>query len=223
MAKAPMSEWAGLQKLLMALDRPQMSYLTRQLKKLTPSQVELVRDSLSIGQVESKLWCLEMAANVLPNRAYDWWILGGWTGILIQLLEMRHSRLLRHAHLVDWDAEATQVSRLLLEYLSYTPGKIEIHTEDMMLTPSRWKSQPALIVNTSCEHLTSIAAWRSTLPAGSFLIAQNTDLVGPDDHYSRVSSLSDFLEQLQPLDDFFLGSLELPVAQRFMVMGVVGS
>lgn len=206
----------------MALDRPQMSYFARQLKKLTPPQVEASRDSLSIGQVESKLWCLDMAAAVLPMRAYDWWVLGGWTGIFIQLLEMRHSHLWQRAHLVDWDPAAIQVSSLLLEYFSYNPGRVDVHCEDMMLTPARWGTRPQLVVNTSCEHLKSIADWRRTLPAGSFLIAQNTDLVGPDDHYSRVSTVQDFLEQLQPLEDFFLGSLDLPMAQRFMVMGVLG-
>lgn len=109
---------------------------------------------------------------------------GSWLGIGPLILLTRNPDMSVDAF--DIDGNSNIVSEHLCEGWNYVA-----ENQDVLHLNYDYK----IYINLITEHLEDIGDWRKTLPAGSTVLASNTDI--PDnDHYSCCDSLEDFLNQL---------------------------
>jgi hypothetical protein len=109
---------------------------------------------------------------------------GSWLGIGPLMLLAKHPDVAVTAY--DIDDNANKVANHLCRNWQH-----HAHLADILHLQQDFK----VYVNLITEHLESIAEWRKTLPAGSIVLASNTDL--PDtDHYNTCVSIDELLDKL---------------------------
>jgi hypothetical protein len=97
-------------------------------------------------------------------------------------------------------------------------GRFRAMTADMCAI----RSDADVIINTSCEHITQdqYDLWLSGMPYNSLLVLQSNDYDIPE-HVRTASSLEEFKQQCH-IKVLWAGQLELPLYNRFMVIGTPG-
>ncbi|MCB0362187.1 MAG: hypothetical protein KDD35_05680 [Bdellovibrionales bacterium] len=162
-----------------------------------PKILNLDGDAFSNGQVTSKLWMCEIIEREFASSsALHLCVLGCWYALLPFLLLSRGQVRLSSLSLYDLDQQALMGARGLLENWICCGLPISFQKGDCNeLTVTEWLSRsPDLVVNSSCEHLTS-HKWIENLPPGTRVLLQSTNMK----HWTHVlspSSLSDFEGQL---------------------------
>ncbi|MGI9384901.1 MAG: class I SAM-dependent methyltransferase, partial [Methyloligellaceae bacterium] len=79
--------------------------------------------------------------------------------------------------------------------------------------------RPALIVNTSCEHLDRFEAWFAGIPRGMLVLLQSNDYRAIPEHVNCVDTLAAFQAQAPLSDVLYAGELRLDKYTRFMLIG----
>ena len=94
-------------------------------------------------------------------------------------------------------------------------GKFRAVTADMC----EIRSDADVIINTSCEHITQeqYELWLSGMPHNSLLVLQSNNYNIPE-HIRIANSLEEFKNQSN-LNVFWEGKLELPLYDRYMIIG----
>jgi hypothetical protein len=182
-----------------------------------PSYHEL-RDALSTGQIESKLWVLQEFKHVLTApKPYKVLVVGGWLGILPRLLFNHFGYSMGHITSIDIDPRCEEIARKI--NLPYTNvGRFSAETADMV---GYDYSNYDIVINTSCEHLSNVNRWIKSLPIGTKIVAQSNNAKHISDHVSCVYSLTEFVNQLQLSEIEFQSQLDLVMYTRYMVIGQV--
>jgi hypothetical protein len=109
---------------------------------------------------------------------------GSWLGIGPLMLLSRHPDVVVTAY--DIDNNANKVANHLCSNWQH-----QAHLADVLHLQQDYR----VYVNLITEHLENVAEWRKTLPAGSIVLASNTDLSYPD-HYNACASMDEFLDKL---------------------------
>ena len=192
-----------------------------------------VAHSLNKNQMASKRWLLEALATSQPGRLETVYILGGWYGVLADML-LSDSRFdLGHIYSVDLDPDCLPVAETLNQRHLWD-GRFSAVTRDMMTldfkqdllptaqsggesTPLRVR--PDLIVNTSCEHIEDFQCWYQRVPSKTLLVLQSNDYFSCDEHVNCVAGLDDFRHQAPMRQLGFAGALPLKRYTRFMLIG----
>lgn len=174
---------------------------------------EEIRDVLSKGQLESKMWLLNEFKQIFKNNPYldnlKTIVVGGWIGILARALNESDKRIT--ADTVDIDPNATIIARLTLDL-----DRGKAFTMDMFDLDYR---SYQCVVNTSTEHILNLKAWSDNLPKGTFVVAQNNNGHKIPGHVNCVNS-SEELEKLLGLSEiYYTGTKAFSLYDRFMVIG----
>lgn len=174
---------------------------------------EEIRDVLSKGQLESKMWLLSEFKQIFKNNPHldnlKTIVVGGWIGILARALNESDKRIT--ADTVDIDPNATTIARLTLDL-----DRGKAFTMDMFDLDYR---SYQCVVNTSTEHILNLKAWSDNLPKGTFVVAQNNNGHKIPGHVNCVNS-SEELEKLLGLSDiYYTGTKAFSLYDRFMVIG----
>ncbi len=190
----------------------------RQVKKLDARHWKSVQESLSQGQIESKIWLFEVLKDVLPQGQYSLQVGGGWTGMTALMSFWLMPHLVKDCCSFDIDPECAEIANSLNEPYSWN-GMLDVKTMDLHAAAFA-PHQPHIIINTVCEHLTNFKGWFEAIPSGQFVVLQNNDFYEGRDHVNCVADLHAF-EQQAPLSTIlFSGELELFGYKRFMQIGV---
>ena len=206
------------QKHLLSEGLWEFGVYVRQIKKLEPALWKNVQESLSQGQVESKLWLYQVLRDVLPPGSYSLHVGGGWTGTTALLGLWLLPDLIRECVSFDIDPSCEHVARSLNEPYSWN-GRFRAETLDLknfQFAPH----QAQILLNTVCEHQNDFQSWYAQVPQGQFLVLQNNDFFGGRDHVNCVKSLQDFERQAPLSTVLFAGELSLFDYKRFMLVGV---
>lgn len=212
--------WTSFQKYLLLTERSEFGLYVRQLKKLSPEILTEIRDGFSAGQIESKLWLLEVMSHVLPAQAFQAHILGSWFGLLSRMMSWffgaRAERLVSY----DIDPRWESIAAYLNEPESYRAHAMEFLTADMNRLPyEHFQRAKTIFINTACEHLHDFEAWYRLIPPGTLLVLQGNDFAHAD-HATTWKTLDAFAAAAPMTIRLFEGSLPLPKYQRYMLIGV---
>lgn len=175
-------------------------------------------DAFWNGQIKSKEWLVDSLEYVIrPNintEPLTIEIHGGWVGTLASMLfqSKLHIKTIRS---VDIDPHVQHIA-VEMNRIEYNQGRFDSITADMC----NLQNYPAdIVINTSTEHLTQeqYDKWLSNTPLSSMIIVQGNNYDIPE--HVRISKDWNEFEQQSHLNRKFSGKLELPLYERYMIMG----
>jgi hypothetical protein len=172
-------------------------------------------DAFWQGQLKSKEWLItNLRKNVNKFVSID--IHGGWVGVLASMLFQSDIHV-TNIRSVDIDPACEPIANMMNKKEEMV-GKFRAVTADMCDI----RSDADVVINTSCEHITQnqYDLWLSGLPYNSLLVLQSNDYDIPE-HVRTASSLEEFKQQCH-IKVLWAGQLELPLYNRFMVIGTPG-
>ncbi len=166
----------------------------------------VLRDSLSEGQLQSKLKIVEILKefNLKPERPI---FIGHWHGLL--------PLMLNQLGFIE-SALGYEKSQFWSDFSLKLNSKWNWHSECADVAIADFMNCD-LIINTSCEHMSS--DWFNRVPTGTRLILQSTDYEHVQ-HVNRMTSLQEFTNSLPHLDIRFSAENQFEVYKRFSVFGV---
>jgi len=172
-------------------------------------------DAFWQGQLKSKEWLItNLRKNVNKFVSID--IHGGWVGVLASMLFQSDIHV-TNIRSVDIDPACEPIANMMNKKEEMV-GKFRAVTADMCDI----RSDADVVINTSCEHITQdqYDLWLSGMPYNSLLVLQSNDYDIPE-HVRTASSLEEFKQQCH-IKVLWAGQLELPLYNRFMVIGTPG-
>ncbi len=169
------------------------------------------------GQLESKKWLCEELPKVTHAEASKIVIFGGWHGILATMLF--NSELgVRHIRSVDIDPACKDIA-LSMNKKYEIDGKFDAVTENMC--NYEYTEDPQIVINTSCEHITQeqYNTWLNKVPTDTWVVVQSNNFSSHPEHINCSENLLDFKWKSNISKEFYLGTLELPKYDRYMIIG----
>lgn len=174
----------------------------------------------NFNQISGKRWLVETLAAHVDHKIEKILLLGGWYGVLASLLLDHPAFAETHISSLDIDPTCETIARSVNQS-QVDQGRFDALTANMFeFDYKTWvDNENALIVNTSCEHITDFEQWFESIPSGTLLVLQSNDYFSCDEHVNCVDSLQDF-ERQAPMGELrFSGGLELKKYTRFMLIG----
>jgi hypothetical protein len=173
-------------------------------------------DAFWRGQMRSKEWLIQELTKVKGN-VKSWPnvdIHGGWVGVLASML-FQSGMYIDHINSIDIDPECEATANLMNQ-LEFQSGRFKAYTADMCT----FRSDADIIINTSCEHITQddYDLWLTGMPHNSLLVLQSNNYNIPE-HVRTATDLEQFKEQCHLEKILYAGELELPLYNRFMIIG----
>jgi len=150
-------------------------------------QAAINLDAFSSGQIKSKLWLCDTIEGILhtdqPSPQVIW-VLGGWYGVLSFLLLSRGKLPIKTIRSFDMDHEVCLISEKLNELWQRQPfifKSISLAVNQISFTAhERYESsKPTIVINTSIEHMSS-RAWFKSIPPGTWVALQTCDMKHPE-------------------------------------------
>lgn len=165
------------------------------------------------GQINSKLWLIE---NIRPLIKYESTvdIHGGWNGVLASLI-FQSDIPVSKIRSIDIDRDCLEIANTMNK-LEQIQGKFTAVTSDMCV----FKSDADIIINTSFEHISQAQydLWLSNLPFDSLIVLQSNNY-RISEHIRISENLEEFEKQSKIKNILFLEKLNLPLYDRFMIIG----
>lgn len=175
-------------------------------------------DAFWSGQIKSKEWLITNLENIFqitPSaNPLTIEIHGGWVGTLASML-FQSKLNIKSIRSVDIDPHVQHIA-VEMNRIEYNQGRFDAITGDMC----EFKDYSAdIVINTSCEHITQeqYDKWLQNTPISALIIAQGNDYNIPE--HIRISKDIDDFEIQCHLTRKYVGTLRLPVYNRFMIMG----
>lgn len=173
------------------------------------------------NQISGKRWLVETLAEHVGENIDAILLLGGWYGVLASLL-LDHPAFSRtQVNSLDIDPGCEAIARSI-NRTNTDQGRFDALTGDMLkFDYPAWLSayRRAIIINTSCEHISDFAGWYESVPKGPLLVLQSNDYYSCDEHVNCVPTLEAFQQQAPLSEIRFSGALKLKKYTRFMLIG----
>jgi hypothetical protein len=175
------------------------------------------------NQVASKAWLADALLDSAGGRFSHVLVLGGWVGALAAVLLHDPRFAIDRVTSIDIDPRCAPVARTL-NATHVDAGRFAAETIDMLeldyeRLPAGSDRAPALIVNTSCEHVRDLDRWHRRLPAGALLAVQSNDYFAVPEHVNCVRDLAAFRAQVPLAQVLFAGERRMRHYTRFMLIG----
>jgi hypothetical protein len=172
-------------------------------------------DAFWNGQIKSKEWLISNLETIfIDNEPLTIDIHGGWVGTLASMLFQSNLNI-KSIRNVDIDPNVQHIS-VEMNRIEYNQGRFESITSDMTML----KDYSAdIVINTSCEHITQeqYEQWLSNTPESSLIITQGNNYDIPE-HIRITKDITEFEQQCH-LTRKYVGTLNLPLYDRYMIMG----
>lgn len=165
------------------------------------------------SQLKSKQWLLQKAETYLPGTfTKDVVIFGGWYGILAGLIV--DNLFVNRVITVDKDPDCEKV----VGYVTSKTDDVKAVTCDMV--EYKYYTQPGLIINTSCEHITQeeFEKWWNNVPINTYYILQSNNFKIAE-HIRIAESLDHFVEQSNVTGIIAKDELNVGDFTRYMIIG----
>lgn len=185
------------------------------------------KDMWSSGQMGSKLWLCRELERLNFSQPQVIWVLGGWSGLMSQLILSREKIPVETIRSFDIDPDCEVLADQLNNYWEWQKWKFKAFTADCnllnYLSSEKWSSQPPdIIINTSVEHFDSLAWWER-VPSGTLCALQSNNLVH-DTHIACMKNLDEFksvfqIKKIIYAGDMFFDYKNSTSFTRFMIIG----
>ena len=172
-----------------------------------------VMDSFWRGQMKSKEWLIDKLTPLAADSRVSIDIFGGWNGVLASML-FQSSIDVDTICSIDIDPNCESVAKEV-NRIEVLEGRFKAITADMCVMPSL----ADIVINTSCEHITQdqYQQWLSKIAGDSMIVLQSNNYQ-IEEHIRIANSLEEFKEQCG-IDVVWSGELELPLYNRYMIIG----
>jgi hypothetical protein len=165
------------------------------------------------GQIKSKEWLI---ANLdeLVHVGSNVEIHGGWVGTLASML-FQSNIPVKNIRSVDIDPHVQHIAEEM-NRIEFNQGRFTALTQDMTKVKDY---QAEIVINTSCEHITQeqYDEWLANTPDGAILVLQGNNYDIPE--HIRISKDIHEFEQQCHVKRKFVGTLQLPLYERYMIIG----
>ena len=202
--------------------------------RVLESNDNFVYDSLSQGQIKSKLWLI----NELKKLNLDLgtlFLCAGWYAILATLI-FESSLKVDKIRSFDIDESCIKIAETFNKKWYQNNWQFKSITQDIMEidyiehTWQFWSNKnnrmsypisdvPNTIINTSCEHIKDFNSWYSKIPAGRLLILQTNNYFDNEQHSNCVAGVDEALEKYPMGEVFYSGEIETHLYNRYMIIG----
>jgi len=169
-------------------------------------------DSLSKGQLYSKLWLVKELKKISPYYGTVF-LLGGWYGMLVEMLfdNMNIDKI----HSFDLDETACKIAdeinlNHVIDSWRFKAFVKNINELDY--------SEADTIINTSTEHINE-NTWFDSIPTKKLIIIQSNNLTSIEDHTNCVKNEYELKEKYKLSEYYFQGELDVVDYKRFMIIG----
>jgi hypothetical protein len=172
-------------------------------------------DAFWSGQLKSKEWLIDNLDEFI-HHAVTIDICGGWVGVLASML-FQSNIPIQHIKSSDIDPTVESIATDMnkIEEIS---GRFKAVTVDMCWSPCI----SDVIINTNCEHLTQeqYDDWldNQVISEESIIVLQSNNY-NIEEHIRLAQSLDEFKKQSHLSKILFEGTLELPLYNRYMLIG----
>lgn len=171
-------------------------------------------DAFWSGQLKSKEWLIEkIRLYIFDNTTID--INGGWVGVLSSMIFQTFPNI-KHIRSIDIDSECKQIAETMNKQEEII-GKFTAITSDMC----NIHSNADIIINTSCEHITQqqYDHWLNTCCNKNSILVLQSNNYAIEEHVRISNTLEDFISICNLKTILWSGSLELPLYNRWMIIG----
>ena len=198
---------------------------------------EINLDSLSLGQLESKNWDIQILADIQRRPIIDYgivFVLCGWYGVLPAM--MFYSNLaINKIRSFDIDENCFEIADSINKTNCSKGWRFKAITEDIFkidFTSHTWQmwsklndrmsypitDSPDTIINTSCEHTSP--DWFYNVPEDKLMVLQSNNFFEEEGHTNCVKSVEE-LKDMFPLGEIYYdGTFNLEKYSRFMLVGI---
>ncbi|MGE0631227.1 MAG: hypothetical protein AB7O96_02375 [Pseudobdellovibrionaceae bacterium] len=189
--------------------------------------IEINRDAWSDGQMGSKIWLAETLESFGPqffNEPQRIWILGGWYGLLGQVLFVRERLNIARITSIDIDPDVRERARAVNNRWE-CQGRFHAVAADcnyLSYENSSYGEKPNLVINTSCEHFDNMKWWKR-IPEDTWVVLQSTNMEH-ESHINRSFSIEQFQSQFPEMKQVIYAQtlkFEYPgfKFERYMLIG----
>lgn len=171
-------------------------------------------DAFWNGQIKSKEWLLNQLIPHIENPA-SIEIHGGWVGVLASMLFQDKRYNIEKMISVDIDPTCQPIAEEM-NRIEHSTGIFQSVTGDMC---NRYPVANT-IINTSCEHVSQdqYNIWLNNMANNQLLVLQSNNYDIPE-HVRICSDINEFLHQSKLSTVLYSGKLELPLYDRYMIIG----
>ncbi len=169
----------------------------------------------SNGQIESKLWLVSTLIDVLPQRPYRIAIVGGWTGLLSNIIFWRMPHLVIHIRQIELDPEAQWIAK---PFLADARAQKKFFQTTQDANDFDFGKYYHLVINCSTEHFAE-NKWYENVAKSRLVAIQSTDNTLEPTHINCVRDLTEFRVKYPVEMTLFRGELKLETYSRFMRIG----
>jgi hypothetical protein len=174
-------------------------------------------DAFWSGQLDSKAWLIDQLSRTVREHSLSTdniYIFGGWIGVLASMLfqsDISVGRIIS----IDLDPECQSISSTVCE--RYHERFISV-TDNMASYDYRWDITPAIVINTSCEHVDgdTYYRWYDRVYPGTIIVAQSNNYFECEQHVRCSKSLRDFESMNGVVDPLWSGELVHDIYTRYM-------
>lgn len=172
-------------------------------------------DAFWAGQIKSKEWLITNLEQTIPNPVTVE-IYGGWVGVLASMMFQSQLQII-NIKSIDIDPLCENIANTMNQ-IEFHEGRFKAITRNMVNV----QSEANVVINTSCEHITQTDynLWLSKVPDNSIVVLQSNNYKIPE-HIRTASSLDEFVEQSNLSKVILKDKLELPLYDRYMIIGFV--
>lgn len=173
-------------------------------------------DAFWRGQILSKEWLIseleKLSDKLIPLSDVD--IHGGWVGTLASLLFQSEINIGK-INSIDIDPDCEKIANTMNQ-IELEQGRFTAVTSDMC----ECESYAEIVINTSFEHIDQdqYEKWLGNVNGDPIIVLQSNNYNIPE-HVRIANNLQEFKYQSKLKTIYYEGELELPLYQRYMIIG----
>jgi hypothetical protein len=174
-------------------------------------------DAFWSGQIKSKEWLIDSLECVLQHdntKPLTIEIHGGWVGTLASMLFCSKVNI-KSIRSVDIDPHVEHIANEM-NRIEFHQGRFKAVTGDMTIVKDYVAD---VVINTSSEHITQeqYDRWLDNTPSNSMIVVQGNNYQ-IDEHVRISKDIQEFENQCH-ITRKYVGTLNLPLYDRYMIMG----
>jgi len=208
----------SMYRLLMYI---QPTRIVETIKSFHASGTRFDKDSLSQGQIKSKLWLID-ELKTLDLDLGTVFLCAGWYGILATLM-FEHDLKVDKIRSFDIDPDVRVIAEKFnlpwvqdeWRFKSVTKDIHKISYRDYKYTVTRSDDTKVslmdsadTVINTSCEHIENFERWYENIPSRTLVVLQSNNFADADGHVNTSETLDEFAEITPISKVLFSGQLD---------------
>ena len=178
-----------------------------------PDYVQSHRDSISQGQLDSKLWLVDELQRIAWSDEIHIEIIGGWFGFpLIELLSFLPIKQI----------DVYEIDPVCINIMAQYTNEMKMPFRVVAFGDyfeRKEKRRRQLIINTSSEHMQDITCMREYYKSSPIVAVQSNNFYSIEDHINCVQDEDELEKKMNLKEVIYKGRRTFPQYTRFMTIG----